>query len=168
MDYYHIVPTEPVEFLRHVISKLTDQSLLIKNKSLIEKIKQSNGKFLDELMTKAPVDLGSIFLRYKPLFLAMRSISNHKRVFNRLRRDAKTMHRPLQVIIPIFFVNRQPLSESWLINLNYFDSIFLQIKDFIANCESNFSAGLIPRLVITDKRPLKDSYRSSQHSLDVF
>jgi len=48
-------------------------------------------------MKKAPKDLGSIFLRYKPLFLAMKSISKNKTVFNRLRKDAVRMHKPLPV-----------------------------------------------------------------------
>lgn len=76
-DFYGLVPTEPVEFLRHLISKLTDESLLIKNDYLIDKIKSSNGKFLDILLKDAPDDLASIFFRFKPLFLAMKSISNN-------------------------------------------------------------------------------------------
>ncbi len=36
-DFYNIVPSEPVEFLRHLVSKLTDEPLLIKNNALIEK-----------------------------------------------------------------------------------------------------------------------------------
>ncbi len=94
-DRYGIVPCEPVEFLRHVVSKLTDESLLIKNDSLIEKIKASNGKFLDVLLQDAPHDLASIFFRFKPLFLAMKSISRKKTFFNRLRKKAATYHRPL-------------------------------------------------------------------------
>jgi len=94
-DYYDIVPSDPVEFLRHLISKLTDESLVIKNKYLIDKIKASNGKFLDELLKKAPDDLASIFFRYKPLFLAMKSISNNKTFFNQLRKKANTLHKPL-------------------------------------------------------------------------
>jgi hypothetical protein len=94
-DHYKIVPQEPVEFLRHLVSKLTDESLLIKNKYLIEKIKASNGKFLDELLTQAPDDLASIFFRFKPLFLAMKSISKNKTFFNRLRKQAETLHKPL-------------------------------------------------------------------------
>ena len=94
-DYYGIVTSEPVEFLRHVISKLTDESLLIKNKHLIEKIKAANGKFLDELLKDAPADLASIFLRYKPLFLAMKSISRNKTYFNQLRKQANKLHKPL-------------------------------------------------------------------------
>ncbi len=94
-DFYGIVPSEPVEFLRHLISKLTDESLLIKNKDLIDKIKQSNGKFLDTLLKDAPDDLASIFFRFKPLFLAMKSISNNKRYFNQLRKKANKLHKPL-------------------------------------------------------------------------
>ncbi|WP_066116984.1 hypothetical protein [Geminocystis sp. NIES-3709] len=96
-DFYGIVPSEPVEFLRHLISKLTDESLLIKNKYLIDKIKQSNGKFLDTLLKKAPDDLASIFFRFKPLFLAMKSISSNKRYFNQLRKKANKLHKPLPV-----------------------------------------------------------------------
>lgn len=94
-DYYNIVPTEPVEFLRHLISKLTDDSLLIKNNELITKIKEANGKFLDALLKDAPDDLASIFFRYKPLFLAMKTISKNKTYFNQLRKKADTLHQPL-------------------------------------------------------------------------
>lgn len=95
MDYYHIVPDEPEEFLRYIVSKLTDTSLLIKSRSLIELIKESNGKFLDELMINAPNNLASIFFRYKPLFLAMKSISRDKSFYNRLRKDADILHKPV-------------------------------------------------------------------------
>lgn len=95
LDLYGIVPQDPTEFLRHLVSKLTNESLLIKNKYLIEKIKASNGKFLDELLGKAPKDLASIFFRYKPLFLAMKSISRNKMFFNRLRKRANKLHKPL-------------------------------------------------------------------------
>jgi len=94
-DYYGLVPREPVEFLRHLVSKLTDESLLIKNDRLINKIKESNGKFLDVLLEQAPDDLASIFYRYKPLFLALKSISRNKTFFNRLRKQADRLHRPL-------------------------------------------------------------------------
>ena len=102
LDLYGIVPSEPVEFLRHLISKLTDESLLIKNDALIEKIKQSNGKFLDELLKGAPDDLAAIFYRFKPLFLAMKTISRNKRFFNQLRKSAPRLHRPA----PVDYMNR--------------------------------------------------------------
>ncbi len=94
-DHYDIVPDEPVAFLRYVVSKLTDESLLIKNDNLITKLEKANGKFLDLLMKDAPDDLASIFLRFKPLFLAMKKASKNKTVFNQLRRKADQMHVPL-------------------------------------------------------------------------
>lgn len=94
-DYYSLVPSEPIEFLRHLISKLTDESLLIKNDNLIEKIRNANGKFLDILLKEAPDNLPSIFFRFKPLFLAMKSISNNKTFFNQLRKKANRLHTPL-------------------------------------------------------------------------
>ncbi len=94
-DFYGRLPSDPTDFLRYVVSKLTDQSMLIKNAELIGKIKLANGKHLDDLMIQAPDNLAEIFLRYKPIFLAMRSISHHKRVFNRLRKQAKTMHKTI-------------------------------------------------------------------------
>lgn len=93
-DFYGLVPTDPQEFLRYVISKLTDESLIIKNDELIEKIKASNGKFLDELMQSAPDNLAEIFFRFKPLFLAMKSISRNKTFYNRLRKQANSLHKP--------------------------------------------------------------------------
>jgi hypothetical protein len=96
-DYYDIAPTEPVEYLRYVVSKLTGKSLLIKNDELIGLIKASDQKVLDGLLKNAPHDLASIFYRFKPLFLAMKAVSNNKTFFNRLRKDAIEMHKPLPV-----------------------------------------------------------------------
>jgi len=94
-DHYGLVPSEPVEFLRHLVTKLTDETLLTKNDELVSRIKASNGKLLDCLLKDAPDDLASIFFRYKPLFLALKSISQNKSFFNRLRKRADKLHRPL-------------------------------------------------------------------------
>ena len=94
-DYYNVTPSEPVEFLRHIVSKLTNESLIIKNKYLIEKIKESNRKFLDVLIKDAPDNLASIFFRFKPLFLAMKTISKNKTFFNQLRKKANKQHVPM-------------------------------------------------------------------------
>lgn len=98
MEYYDIVPGKPEEFLRYVIYKVTGQTLVIKNTGLIDLIKlQSNQSIinnLDKLMSKAPTDLPSIFYRFKPLFLALKSISDNKLVFNQLRRRAVKQHKP--------------------------------------------------------------------------
>ncbi|HSH05164.1 MAG TPA: hypothetical protein VLL52_21795 [Anaerolineae bacterium] len=94
-QHYQIVPTDPTEYLRFLINALTGSSLIIKNKQTIDAIKQADKTVLDPLLDKAPADLASIFFRFKPLFLAMKSISANKTFFNRLRKQADKLHRPL-------------------------------------------------------------------------
>lgn len=94
-EFYNIVPDKPEEYLRFLIKKLTGESLIIKNKNLIEKIKVSDASVLDALLKQAPHDLASIFFRYKPLFLAMKSVSKNKTFFNQLRKQANVQHKPL-------------------------------------------------------------------------
>jgi len=94
-DHYGITPTDPTEYLRYLITKLTSQSLLIKNDRLIAELNASDSSTLDMLLEKAPKDLASIFYRFKPLFLAMKKVSKNKGFFNRLRKQAKRMHKPL-------------------------------------------------------------------------
>jgi len=95
MEHYNIVPSEPNAWLRFVITKLTGESLVIKNNYLISKIKSSDYQVLDALLEKTPKSLASIFFRYKPLFLAMKSISRNKTFFNNLRKKANKLHKPL-------------------------------------------------------------------------
>lgn len=118
-DFYSLVPQEPVAFLRYVVFRLTGSSLLIKNDALIGLIKGEDPKkakvkaktnkavekktkaqkvaLLGELIDKAPADLASIFYRFKPIFLALKSVSKNKTFFNRLRKKAVKLHRPLPV-----------------------------------------------------------------------
>lgn len=95
-DYYITAPSDPVDYLRYLVYRLCGSTLLIKNKETIEKILRTpNPELLDELLELRPYNLSSIFLRYKPIFLAMKKISKNKAVFNRLRKEAKRTHIPL-------------------------------------------------------------------------
>lgn len=98
-EFYNIIPKDPVEYLRFVINKITEESLLIKNNYLIEKIKASNTKLhvrtLDKLLEEAPKDLAKIFYRYRKLFLALKTVSTNKTFFNTLRKQAIHKHQPL-------------------------------------------------------------------------
>lgn len=95
-DYFGSYPTNPEEFFKFLIYVLTGETLVIKNKSLIEKIKSAEVdkiyKF-EKAMVHAP-RMDAIFLRYKPLFLAMKRISSDKNYFNRLRKAAEYNHPP--------------------------------------------------------------------------
>lgn len=94
-DFYDQVPEDPVEFLRYVVNKLTGQSLLIKSPEVMDALRNANKESIDKLFRSAPKDLGSIFYRFKPLFLAMRYAAGNKRVFNQISRKAVTLHKPM-------------------------------------------------------------------------
>ena len=99
-EFYGLVPDEPLAYLRYVVYRLTGTSLLIKSEGLLELIKEVEPKqtrILSQLINNAPDDLASIFYRFKPIFLALKSISTNKTFFNRLRKKAVKMHRPLPV-----------------------------------------------------------------------
>ncbi|PWN66540.1 hypothetical protein [Chryseobacterium oncorhynchi] len=92
-DLYKIYPENPVEFFRYVIFKTTATSLLIKNNTLIESIKES--KFNpSELFENFGLErLAEIFNRFKPLFLAYKSKS--PKTINKISKLSKTHHKPL-------------------------------------------------------------------------
>ncbi len=94
-DHFRVVPQDPTEYLRYLVAKISGESLLIKNEQLIQKIRAGSGKKLDQLLLQAPPGLASIFYRYKPLFLAFKSISANKTFFNKLRKQAPAEHIPL-------------------------------------------------------------------------
>lgn len=96
MDHYGIAPTNPEEFLRYMVYKLTGETLIIKNQNLIQKLRLADSSTLSKLIKEAPKNLASVFYRYRTLFLAMKHASTKKDkvFFNQLRRDAETMHVP--------------------------------------------------------------------------
>lgn len=98
-DLYNTVPQWPVEYLRFVLSRVTGKTLLIKSNRFIQEIREIDSQIqrreLDRLLEKAPDNLAEIFFRYKPLFLALKKVSRNKAFFNRLRKDADSMHKPL-------------------------------------------------------------------------
>lgn len=97
-DLYSFAPDDPEEWLRFALYKLTGETLLIKNRYMVNKIKEAESHTLTSVLVHAPKDLASIFYRYKPLFLAMKSIAapKLKYFFNRLRKDAPKMHKPVR------------------------------------------------------------------------
>lgn len=93
------VPANPVNLLRYLVYVTTGETLLIKNRYLRERIKEasvSKGDLAYEILTKGDiVGLASIFLRYKPIFLAFKSHNKCGPLINHIRRLADKYHRPL-------------------------------------------------------------------------
>lgn len=95
----NVVPSDKFNLLRYIVYVTTFETTLIKNKELIRKISCSINPFdFSKLSEKNMQDLSSIFLRFKPLFLAFKANVNgtkNKPYINKLRRLAKVNHTPM-------------------------------------------------------------------------
>lgn len=102
-ELYGKVPTDPTEFLRYVVYKTTGSTLLIKSPSAIHAIKEGVGsqslvRLFDLYASVVSLDrLGEIFLRYKPIFLALRADAALRPTINKIRRAAEHNHKPMPV-----------------------------------------------------------------------
>lgn len=99
-DYLNLFPENPVEFLRFVVYKATNKTLLIKNQSLIEEIKGKDNlgvlKLFNDYKKKYGLKrLAEIFYRFKPIFLAFRTNKRLKTITNKIRKLAEKYHKPL-------------------------------------------------------------------------
>lgn len=97
-ELYGKVPVDPVEFLRYVVYKTTGSTLLIKSPAAIDALKQGaiEHNLVPLFNLYGEIDrLGEIFLRFKPLFLALRADKTLRPTINRIRRSAERNHKPM-------------------------------------------------------------------------
>ncbi len=99
-DYLNLVPENAVEFLRFIVYKATDSTLLIKNKQTIEAIKAKEGLSIAGCLDRYKQNYGleklaEIFLRFKPLFLAFRTNRRSKTLINKIRKLAVDNHKSM-------------------------------------------------------------------------
>lgn len=99
-DHFNVFPTAIEDFFKYWIYKVTDKTLIIKNDYMFSLIEDSDFDSRN-FIKNAPIELASIFYRYKPLFLALKRQSPNKGFFNRLRKNAIKLHKPL----PIDYLN---------------------------------------------------------------
>lgn len=100
-DYLGVVPSAPIDFLRYIVFKATNQTLLIKSPRLIVEISERNNTDIVGYLDRYERDhgfarLAEIFYRFKPLFLAMRTTSPLRKKINRIRRLAEKNHKPMR------------------------------------------------------------------------
>ena len=115
-DDYGIYPKDPTEFLRYIIYKTTNETLLIKNVKLIEMIKCSSFNPTTQFKKFGFEKLAEIFNRFKPLFLAYKK--RCPKTINKISKLSKTKHKPL-VTNPLNEVTRKLLTDKdqhWLDN----------------------------------------------------
>lgn len=100
-ELLHILPTDPVQFLRYMIYIATGSTLLIKDAETIDGIRNSKENF-DSYFARYTynsgfIKLASVFYRFKPLWLAFRLHSKYIRsMINKIRRLADCCHKPVK------------------------------------------------------------------------
>lgn len=96
-------PKDEFGLLRCIMYRYTGKTALIKDRSSIYSIQHKNGfgtgkdfdlAILSVVQLKA---LSRIFLRYKPLFLAMKGYGDNAKYVNKIRRLAVKNHTPLKI-----------------------------------------------------------------------
>lgn len=115
-DLYGVIPTDTMEFFRYIIYRATGESLLIKSKDMIEKIKETNFNPSPQFKKHGIEKLAQTFNRFKPLFLAFKK--KCPKTINSISKLSKVHHKPL-VANPLNEVTSKYLTDKekhWLDN----------------------------------------------------
>lgn len=95
-------PSDEFGLLRAIVYTYTGSAMLIKDRISINTIKGVNGFTPKDhfdfaiLSERQLINLSRIFLRYKPLFLAMKGYEDNAKYVNKIRRLAEKHHKPMQ------------------------------------------------------------------------
>lgn len=119
-DLYGVLPKDTMEFFRYILYRATGQSLLIKNKTMVEAIKATNYNPSAQFNKFGLEKLATIFNRFKPLFLAFKP--QCAKTINKIAKLSKEYHKPL-VINPLNVVTSAYLKADdihWLDNATPF------------------------------------------------
>lgn len=163
VDNFGIYPNNPTEFLRYVIYKTTNSSLLIKDETHINLIKSSSFN-PNILFNQYGLDkLATIFNRFKPLFLAYKN--KCPKTINKVSKLSKVKHIPFEVNLlnnlrnvtltneHIEFLDKTPIFNI-LKGVDYLQRTCRGQKDFvykIRNGKSYYKIGDDSKLVNTKK-----------------
>lgn len=115
-DLYGVVPQDIMGFMRYIVYRSTDSTLLIKNKETVEAIKNSSYNPSVQFQQFGLERLAECFNRFKPLFLAYKS--KCPRTINRIAKLSKTHHKPM-VANPLNLATHRELTDAdrhWLDN----------------------------------------------------
>lgn len=112
-----IKPSDPETLFRYLVYRATKETLIIKNKNLINIIKRAarnNIELINSLTEDEMKALASIFYRYKPLFLAFKTPETAS-VINKIRRLAVKYHKPQSANTIKNFVNLSSEEQATII-----------------------------------------------------
>lgn len=115
-DLYGVIPKDTMEFFRYIIYRTTGESLLIKNRDIVNKISTSSYNPSVHFKKHGLEKLAEIFNRFKPLFLAFKK--RCPSTINKISKLSKKYHKPL-IENPLNKVTSDRLSSKdnhWLDN----------------------------------------------------
>ncbi|AEC53120.1 conserved hypothetical protein [Synechococcus phage S-CRM01] len=94
-DKTGVFPRDSESVLRYLVYKATGETLVIKNKYMIDKIRCSGYELPMQLNVR---ELAKTFNRYKPLWLAFKKANRkNANTINRIAKLSKTLHTPMKV-----------------------------------------------------------------------
>jgi len=90
-----LLPNSPEEMVRYLVYLHTGKTLVIKNMETFRNMINNPTPIESLVVSFGAEKLASVFFRYKPLFLAMKTSENAK-IINKLRKLANKHHKPFQ------------------------------------------------------------------------
>ena len=92
------------DFVRYMIYKATDNTMLIKSRDVLESVSAKKSLFKDKFIKKNENALAQVFNRHKAIILAAKGKHNRNSI-NRVSRLSKTMHKPVHEPVAKRFVS---------------------------------------------------------------
>ena len=92
---HNIIPLDPLDNLRCAVYDVTGELTLIKNKTIYNKIKEGQGERVVRWLKGNEERLASIFNRFKPIFMSMKTHRDARPYVNRISKLSKKHHTPM-------------------------------------------------------------------------
>jgi hypothetical protein len=91
-----ITPRDPLDILRCAVYDVTGELTLIKNKTMYDKIEEGHGDRVVRWLQGNEERLATIFNRYKPIFMSMKTHAAVKPHVNKISKLSKKHHTPMK------------------------------------------------------------------------
>jgi len=91
-------PSDPIEMVRYLVYLSTDETLLIKSKEVLDKIKSNRRDITEQIAGCGLKSLSEVYNRFKPIFLAFKNAyPTHRMLINRIGKYSKKHHNGIQI-----------------------------------------------------------------------
>ena len=92
----NITPQDPIQLLHYIYYKATGETMIVKDAGCKNRVYWGNPFDMTQLTDEQLEGLASIFFRFKPVFMGLKTKKNAHTI-NRIRRMADARHKPMSV-----------------------------------------------------------------------